>query len=164
VVVIPIELTPSQSTDGVISIRGQMDIGVCEDICIPMSVDLTADLPNSGAPDAAIQASLANRPTPAAKAGLRSATCSIEPISDGLKFSAKFDLPSQGGSEVVVFELPDKSIWIDEAQSSRSGRQLTASTDFVPPEGGPFALARSDVRMTVFGSNGAVDIQGCAAG
>ncbi|MGR3291306.1 MAG: protein-disulfide reductase DsbD domain-containing protein [Paracoccaceae bacterium] len=164
VVTIPIELTPRQANGGPIQIRGQMEIGVCEDICVPMTVSLRVDLPQSGAPVAAIIASLAQRPTSAVKAGVRSVTCDIQPISDGLRVSATINLPNQGGREIVVFELPDQSIWIDESKSSREGRYLTAITEFVPASGTPFLLSRSDIRMTVFGKNGVVDIQGCTAG
>jgi len=164
VLIIPVELTPTQSNSGPIAVRARMDIGVCEDICVPMSVDLQADLPNSGDIDPAITASLEHRPTSASQAGLRSATCTVEPISDGLRVSAELNLPKQGGDEVVVFEVSDQSIWIDEAQSSRKGRNLTAVTELVPPNGQPFLLAGSDIRMTVFGKNGAVDVQGCTTG
>jgi DsbC/DsbD-like thiol-disulfide interchange protein len=164
VVVIPVELTPVQSASGPIAVRARMDIGVCEEICVPMTVDLRADLQNAGDIDPAITASLDHRPTGASQAGLRSATCTVEPISDGLRISAELNLPKQGGDEVVVFELPDQSIWIDEAQSTRKGRRLTAVTDVVPPNAEPFLLARSDIRMTVFGKNGVVDVQGCTGG
>ncbi len=163
-VVVPIELTPGHAVDGTISVRGQMDIGVCELVCIPMSVILEAELPNSGQRDPAIKASLANRPVAAETAGLRSAKCSVEPISDGLRISAELNLPDQGGDEVVVIELPDQSIWIAETQSVRKGRYLKAVTDLVPANAAPFLLTRSDIRMTVFGSNGTVNIQGCTAG
>ena len=163
-VVIPVELTPQNSNAQTISMRARMDIGVCEEVCVPMTVNLQAELPASGSSEPSIQASLAHQPTTAKTAGLHSATCTVEPISDGLRVSANFDLPDQGGAEIVVFELPDKSVWIDEAQSTRSGRHLTAITDFVPPSGAPFLFNRSDLRMTVFGSNGTVDIQGCTAG
>ncbi len=164
VVVIPVELTLGNDHTGPISVRASMDFGVCEEICVPMSVDLAAELPVSASVDHTITASLRHLPVTAASAGLRAATCSVEPISDGLRISADLDLPTQGGKEVVVFELPDQSIWIAESQATRNGRHLTAVTDLVPANGAPFMLSRADVRMTVFGENGTVDVQGCTAG
>jgi len=163
VVVIPLELTPT--SPGVpITLTGKLDIGVCSDICLPMSVDVLAELPSSGTPDAAIDASLAHRPASAADAGLRSAKCSVEPISDGIRVTADLNLPAQGGDEIVVFELADQSVWIAEAQSTRRGAVLAAVADFVPANAAPFPLDGSQVRMTVFGSKGVVDIQGCTIG
>ncbi len=163
VLVIPIEITPGQFPNDPIVVRVRLDIGVCEDICVPMNAELQAELPLSGKQDPAILASLANRPKNALRSGLTSAVCKIEPISDGLRISAELNMPNQGGNEIVVFELPDKTIWIDEAQSTRDGRRLTAITDLVPANGKPFMLVRSQVRMTVFGKKGAIDIMGCSA-
>lgn len=161
---IPVELTPASPGSGPISLSGKMDFGVCEEICVPVSISFQADLPASGAPDPAIRASLANRPVGADRAGVGKVTCNIEPISDGLRLSARIDMPAQGGKETVVVELPDKSIWVAEAVSTRNGRNLTAVTDLVPPGGAPFFLDRSTVRFTVLAQGGAVDISGCSAG
>lgn len=164
VVVIPLELTPDSLGAGTIQLRGTMEFGVCEEICVPMSVRVEANLPNGGGVDSSIQRSLANRPKSAAAAGIRAAICKVEPISDGLRLTAGIDLPPLGGKEVAVVELPDRSIWISEATTKRVSGHLSATVDMVPPNGQPFALARSDVRISIFGAKGAIDIQGCKAG
>ncbi len=161
--VIPIEFTPTGSAQDVISLIGKMELGVCADICAPMTVSFQADLLPSGAPDKTIRASLANRPVNAAQAGVGNVTCSIEPISDGLRLNASVEIPKQGPDEVVVIELPDQSIWIAEATSTRDGPVLNTMTEMVPPNGAPFQLSRSDVRITVLGDHKAVNIQGCSA-
>ncbi len=161
--VIPIEFTPTGSAQDVISLIGEMELGVCSEICAPMTVSFQADLLPIGTPDKMIRTSLANRPINAAQAGVGSVTCSIEPISDGLRINASIELPKQGPDEVVVIELPDQSIWIAEATSTRDGRFLNAMTEMVPPNGAPFLLSRSDVRITVLGDQKAVNIQGCSA-
>ena len=122
VVVIPIELTPGPDHSGPITLRGRMDFGVCEEICVPMSVKITADLTNSGARVATIDQALANQPRPAIAAGVGSVTCAIEPISDGLQLTASIEISPLGGHEVAVVELPDRSIWISEATTSRTGK------------------------------------------
>ena len=163
VTVVPIELTPKGDGQGTIALRGEIEIGVCQEICVPMVVRIRADLEQSGTPDPAIQASLAKRPATATEAGVRSVTCAIEPISDGLRITALIDIADLGDGEFAIFELPDKSIWIGQAQTSRRGRILSAIVDFVPANGAPFLLDRSKVRITVLGESGAVDIQGCSA-
>ena len=163
-VVIPIELTPKQSGGGEIILHGQMEIGVCLDVCVPMAVTIKGAFAQGGTPDPLITASLKHHPISADSADVRSTTCRIEPIDDGLRIAATINLPKQGGDEIVVFELPDPSIWIAESTTTRKGRQLTATTELVPANAAPFMLSRSDIRMTVFGKNGTVDIQGCSAG
>lgn len=164
VTIVPIELTPKGNDQGTIALRGEIEIGVCRDICVPMVVKIRADLPQSGSPDAEIQASLADRPATASEAGVRSVTCDVESIADGLRITARIDLPDMGPEELAIFELPDKSIWISQAQTTRRGRNLSSIVDFVPANGAPFLLNRSDVRITILGARGAVDIKGCSAG
>ena len=163
VTIVPIELTPKGNDQGTIALRGAIEIGVCREICVPMVVNIRIDLPQAGLPDAEIQASLANRPATASEAGVRSVTCEVESISDGLRITARIDIPDMGSEELAIFELPDKSIWISQAQTTRRGRNLSAIVDFVPANGAPFLLNRSDVRITILGERGAVDIKGCSA-
>ena len=68
-VVIPVELTvPDAGAPA--RLRGGVLIGVCQDICVPMSFDFDAILPVSGARDRAILAALADRPKTQAEAGI----------------------------------------------------------------------------------------------
>lgn len=161
-VVIPIEFSP-HSKAATIALKGRVDLGVCNDICLPMSVAFSANLPpNVDKPDPLIRAALEKTPMPAAKAGVKSVTCSIEPIPDGLRVIATITLPSTGRGEVTVIEAPDQSIWVSEATTKRSGNTLTATSEMVPPSNAPFLLERSKIRITVIGSNRAVDILGCS--
>ena len=158
-VVLPLELTPS--TPGTpIMLQGRMELGVCHDICMPMSLELHAELPARPDPEP-IRAALAARPTSAAQAGVGRVTCTAEPISDGLRLTAEIPLPPMGGEEVVVVELRDPAIWISEAEVTRQGNSLFAVADLVPEAAAPFALDRSSVRFTLLSGQKAVDIRGC---
>ena len=158
-VVLPLELTPERA-DSPIRLRGTVQLGVCQDICMPMQLQVRADLPATPRP-APIRAALADMPRPAAAAGVGRVTCTVDPIADGLRLTARIDMPSLGPGEVAVFELPDRAIWISEAEVSRNSGQLVAAADMVPENAAPFALDRSTVRITVLGAGGAVDIRGC---
>ncbi|MFC2970399.1 protein-disulfide reductase DsbD domain-containing protein [Acidimangrovimonas pyrenivorans] len=161
-VVLPIEVTAADPSKPV-ALKAKVDIGVCRDICVPVALNLSADLAGKGAPDPAIRKALAAQPEPARKAGLTSAACAVEPIADGLRLTAQLDLPAQGGDETTVFELPDKTIWISQATTRRTGKHLTATADLVPATGAPFALDRSKVKITVLGAGKAVELLGCPA-
>ena len=128
---------------------------------MPISVRVAADLDNAGQSDARIEAAMNARPDTAREAGLRSATCQIEQIKDGLRVIAALDLPPLGPGEIAVFEHPDKSIWVSEASVRRNGRTLRAVTEMVPPSNAPFILDRSQIRITVLGAGRGVDIWGC---
>lgn len=160
--VLPMEVIPVDASQPV-RLRAQVDLGVCEDICIPASLSLDALISGPGAPDATINAALADRPLSARQAGLGDIGCAVDPISDGLRITAMMDLPAGGGRETVVFESGHADVWVSEASASRSGNRLTASAEMVPPQGTPFALDRSGVTVTVISDSRAVEIRGCPA-
>lgn len=161
--VLPITLTPG-APGAPIALRAQVQIGVCDDVCIPYRFTIDTALPAGGATDPAIRAALADGPVSATAGGLRALACRIEPTADGLRVIATLDLPATGTPETLVFELPDPDIWISQSEVTRDGTRLVAAADLVPPSGAPFALDRSALRLTVIGSGRAVDIAGCPAG
>lgn len=159
---LPIEFTP-QDAAAPIRVRADVELGVCDEICVPMSLDLSGDLAPGGAPVAAIREALADVPEPAAAAGLSAARCDAEPIRDGMRLTSRLTLPPVGPDEVAVFELPDQTIWVSPAETRRDGGELQATADLVPATAKPFAVNRSDIRITIFGGSGrVVELQGCA--
>ncbi|MBQ1203724.1 MAG: hypothetical protein IIX61_08005 [Loktanella sp.] len=146
-----------------ININGQVQIGVCDDVCIPVTLDFSALLPPAGAADPAILAALQDRPMTRTEAQVGTVTCRIAPISDGLQVVTTITMAPAGAEEVVVIEASDPQIWVSEPQVSRQGGSLTAVVDMVHLSGAPFALDRSGLRFTVLGDDKAVDIRGCTA-
>ena len=159
-VVLPLEVVPLDASKPV-ELRAGVDLGMCNQICMPAAVQLFAVL-DAGRPDAAIKAALKAQPVGGKAAGLRAISCEVAPIADGLRLTAVLDLP-QRGAETVVFETSDSGMWVGEAESERAGSRLIASVDLVPTSGAPFALDRSGVVVTVLGAGGSVEIAGCPA-
>ncbi len=155
--ILPIEMTP-ESRGGAISLRADVEMGVCFDICMPMAVRLSAELPASGPVDPRIRAALDRVPRPSGV----TARCAVEPVSDGMKVTATMAMPVMGPREMAVFEHPDQTVWVAEAEEFRRGNLLTAVTEMVPANNRPFSLNRSQIRITVLGGGRAVDIQGCS--
>jgi DsbC/DsbD-like thiol-disulfide interchange protein len=163
VVTIPIAFTPA-TPGSPIAVSGQIDIGVCEEVCVPMTLSVKAALSEGAAStDPVIAAALADAPMGASQAGVGAVTCAVEPISDGLRVTARIDMPKLGAGEAAVMELADPRIWVSEADLSRDGDTLTAVAELVPPNAAPFALDRSTLRFTVIADGRAVDIRGCTA-
>jgi len=163
-VVIPLHVTPGRAGKPV-RLRAKLSMGVCADVCLPHSVqiDTLLDSPDPS-PTPAIVAALANTPFDAGEAGVRAATCSVRPSDYGMQIEARVTLPHTGGTEVAVIEPGIPGVWVSEAATSRQGDTVVAISDMVHPEGGAFAIDRSDVRITILGGNYAVDVQGCTAG
>lgn len=160
--VLPVELTPKQA-DRPIVLRAKVDLGVCDQVCLPATLTLAADLDGPGTRPAAITRALARGPQSASQAGLTAASCTVEPITDGLRLTAHLTLPPLGGKEVTVFELPDASTFISGATTTRDGRNLTAVADVMPARQ-PFLLDRGALTITVLGKGRAVELHGCPAG
>lgn len=146
---------------GPIDVSGRIEIGVCEDVCIPMSFPINARLDSEGLEDPVVRAAFANRPKSANEAGVRSISCRVEPIADGLRVTARIALGPLPGTETAVFETNLPDVWVAPAEVSRSGNMLEATTEMVPANAKPFALDRSKLRITVIGTDQAVDIRGC---
>lgn len=158
-VVLPVELSPRQAGQPLV-LNGEIQLGVCQDICVPATLSIHANLP-AKSDSAPIKAALAARPQNARAAGVGAVTCRVEPLSDGLRLTARIPVKALGGDEVAVIELSDPSIWISESQVSRQGRYLVAVSDMVPADAAPFSLDRSTVRITLLSDRRAVDIRGC---
>jgi hypothetical protein len=119
----------------------------------------------------AISAALADQPIAAAAAGVDDVLCSAQPISDGMRLTARIPLPANAAPapaitpaippETVVIEHSAPAIWVSAALTQRSGEWLVSLVDLVPPQAKPFDLRGQDLRITVLTDGAAVDIQGC---
>ncbi|WP_299969821.1 protein-disulfide reductase DsbD domain-containing protein [uncultured Roseobacter sp.] len=162
--VIPLHMR-TRDADAPVHVQLTMDLGICSDICIPHRLTFDETLaPPDTRPTPAIAAALAQSPFSAREAGVTAATCRVQPTQDGLQIEARVTVPPAGGEEVMVIEpgLPD--IWVSEPDTRRSGGELIAVSEMIHVDGGPIALDRSAVRLTVLGSEHAVDIRGCDRG
>lgn len=162
--VLPLRLTPRQGGQP-IRLRAEVEIGVCRDICVPVTTDLAQDLTaDRGAPDPQIAAALAARPYTASEAGVTGVTCRIEPIEGGLRVRSEVDMPVMGRDEIVVLETDNPSLWVAQSESRRKGSRLSSQTDIFHVEGKGFLLDRAALRLTILSGGDAVDIRGCPAG
>ncbi len=158
-VVLPITITPKSSAAPV-HLKGKIDLGVCENICVPATLHIDSGLPARATPEP-IRAALAAQPRTAKSAGVGRVTCHADPITDGLRLTVNVDVSSLGTSEFAVIELPDPTIWVSEATVARATNSLSAVSDLVPPNAAPFMLNRSQVRITLLSENQAIEINGC---
>lgn len=163
-VVLPIALAP-RDAGGPITLRAEINLGICSDICIPHQMRLEAVIDRGNTkPTPVIAAALAARPYSAKEAGVKAATCAVRPTADGVEIEARIALPSAGGEEVVIIEPGQPGLWSSETAARRSGGTLTAVGEVMAADGSPLSLDRSAIRITVLGKKHAVDIKGCAPG
>jgi DsbC/DsbD-like thiol-disulfide interchange protein len=162
-VVIPLHIQP-RSVGRPVRLRGEMDLGVCSDVCVPHRIDFDTTLDAAAStPVPALAAALAQAPFSRREAGVVAATCALRPLTNGMEVTVRVQMPSSGGAEVAVIEPNIPDVWTSEAETNRSGNWLSATSQMMHTSGRPFAVNRSAMRITVLGSRHAVDIQGCTA-
>jgi DsbC/DsbD-like thiol-disulfide interchange protein len=158
-VVLPVEITPADPSRPV-SLRADMELGVCNDICMPATLELGADLTGPGAPDGLITAALAAQPRPATEAGLTALHCEFTPTGDGLRVTARLHLPAATSPETVVME-PGGSLWVSDTEVRREGNELIAVAEMEPPRGTPLSFDPAKLRLTVLSATEALEVTGC---
>ena len=111
-----------------------------------------------------IAAAIVDRPQTAAEAGVRAVTCALTPDAKGMRLRATLDMPATGSSEMIVVEPGNPTIWASEMKTWREGGTLIATGELASNSGEVLAIDRSALRLTVLGSDRAVDIRGCTSG
>lgn len=160
-VILPLTLTPRRPGQPM-TLDVTIDLGVCSDICLPQSLQLSALLGNTGSkPDPTIAAALAARPYSGSEAGVKSATCSLRPTAQGLTIETHLRLPSAGGKETVVIEPGAAGLWMSATDSTRQGDTLISRGELIADNGTALALDRSAIKITVIGKKHSVEVKGC---
>lgn len=159
-VTIPVEIFPNDA--GEIRLSGSINIGVCDEICVPVNLEFDTLLPLAAPRDAAITAALMNRPMTTSEASVGTVTCTLIPTSGGMQITTRTAL-SQHGPEEIIIETSDPYVWVSEPDVTRTATHITATSDLIHVDGTSFAVDRSGIRITVLGQDRAVDIQGCTA-
>jgi DsbC/DsbD-like thiol-disulfide interchange protein len=158
--VLPIELQ-AERVGAPILLEAELDLGVCETVCIPAQVSISAEIAGPDAMDPRIRDALARRPLAEEAAGVDEVACEFTAIDDGMRLDARIEMPRIGANEVTLVEAGDPGIWVSEPQVARRGEALHVRADLVPPPGTALLLDRSALRFTVLGQSHAVDIRGC---
>jgi len=161
--VLPVEVM-LQDAGAPARMTGQVQMGICEEICVPVLLPFDATLPADGRRNPSIVAALVDRPRTAQEAGVGDVSCTLAPNDDGLEVTAQITMPALGSHEDVVIEAGDQQVWVSEPETRRDGQTLYATSDMIHVNGGGFAVNRSEMRITIIAGNQSVDIRGCAAG
>jgi len=153
-VVLPIKVTPKTAED--ITLRTTVRFGVCDEICLPVMLDLTTVLPASQTTGTEpIELALNSRAIPAAEAGVHSVACELNKTSDGYSISVSMSAPEPDATEALVIEASDPLVWISEPVLTRDGTALRAEAAVSAH------VDASDLRLTLIDQLSAIDIQGC---
>jgi DsbC/DsbD-like thiol-disulfide interchange protein len=137
-----------------LDIRLQVELGLCENICVPARLALHAPDPGPG-PVPAISAALAAEPR---RLDIRPA-CRTRELPDGLRLA--LDLPQQDVTLAAVEVTGRPEIWVSGAELRASAEGTRAVVEMAGPGSGPLALDPDSVRLTWVSDGGAMETLGC---
>lgn len=159
--VLPLELTPARPGRP-IALRGRIEIGVCQDICIPVSLSLDAALRGAGQADDAISSALSRGVEPVSP--VRRAVCTMTPSARGADLTVRMTVPRLGRTETVVIEWPDGRAWVADSHTRREGGDLVARAQLRGDRGHGMMLDRSALAFTLLSDSRMAWHQGCSGG
>lgn len=159
-VVIPV-IVPTDNATAKLPFSGKMEIGICKDICVPVALDFSTFLIPSGSDASRVRASLNSLAVPRTKAGVDKVSCSFARSETGMTIAANITLPKNAGITFAAVEAADPMIWIGEAKLFRKGNSLIIEADMEHANGRAFSIARSEITITLFGENRAIELSGC---
>lgn len=141
-----------------ITVKAQIDLGLCENICVPGQLNLMAPKARALA-DPAIRKALEAEPV---RLQDRPA-CHVTPITDGLRVLIGLPGPDATLAAVELTDRPD--VWVSGADLVQGPEGPQAAVEMVGPTGQPFALDHNQLRLTVVSGQGAgasaVEMLGC---
>ena len=153
-VVFPIIVQPRNKNK--VKLVGQIEIGVCKEICIPVSLSVSAKLPLSGPKDTRIEDAIQTQP----KLGVGKILCKFSPIADGMRLSLTLLHPSHDIRDATI-ELGNSNLWIETPKAEQVGGQIQITANILTPTGNPVLVVRGDVITTIFGANTVTEYRGC---
>ncbi len=162
--VLPIRFS-AKSRHKAINANASLEIGVCKEVCMPVSTNVSALLnENEGADRFLIELALAEQPEHQHEAGLADFDCQISRTEDGFGVTATFQPPQQFGDHIMaIVEASNPALWVAPATVGRSGGQVEIKTTAVSYGVQVDELHPREIRMTLIGKDRAIDIQGCDA-
>ncbi|WP_347834618.1 protein-disulfide reductase DsbD domain-containing protein [uncultured Planktomarina sp.] len=155
-VIFPLQLSLDNTAD--ITLIGRIEIGVCRELCIPVTLDLSTQLSAQAPVDALIKAARAAVPKP----GTGPITCMFSPAEDGMELKIILPAPERSFDHAAI-ELDNPRLWVNTPRLERQEGQLSVTANIMTPTGQPMAIGRDGVTTTLFAPSGAVEYHGCSA-
>jgi DsbC/DsbD-like thiol-disulfide interchange protein len=154
----------AEAPDQPIEVRLTLDYGVCADICVPESVELSLTIAPDAAPAGAVDiaAARAAAPTPGAAVGAVAA-CSVRGAGAARRFEGMVRTAGSPlrDAPVLVVEGPSGA-WFSETETRLDAGGVVRAEGEVHLDDANAWIARDALRLTLIGPDGALEFRGCA--
>ncbi|MDO5641916.1 MAG: protein-disulfide reductase DsbD family protein [Paracoccus sp. (in: a-proteobacteria)] len=149
--ILPFTVAPSDPSLPV-GISAGVSFGLCENICIPASLDLIAPAA-AASPDPVIEDAMALAP----RLSEALPACEISEIEDGMSLTL---IAPETGADIAVEYEGGRDIWVSSPEIDSGRGELRV--DLVAPSGRPFPVDPGAVVITLIEASGATEFRGCA--
>ena len=161
-VILPIEFTPLNLSK-VIKPKLKITLGVCEDLCVPISRVLRTKLrPSKTTIDQEIITYYNLLPKWVSKAKIKHITCGVETRNNSLVFESNIEMVSKiFNVKAVAIELNQSKVWFDIPIFRAINSSLQVIAEIQNFDEGPLILDRSNIIITVLGDHKSIYFKGC---
>jgi DsbC/DsbD-like thiol-disulfide interchange protein len=153
-VIFPLQLSVGDAAE--MTLIGRIEIGVCRELCIPVTLDLSAQLSSQAPVDLLIETARATVP----KFGADQITCAFSTAEDGMELKIVFPSPRRAFDNAAI-ELDNQRLWVNTPKLEPQDGRLVVTAQIMTPTGQPMAIGRDGVTTTLFAPDGAIEYRGC---
>ena len=160
--VLPMIITPQDPKKNV-ELNLNADIGICDTVCVPAELSMTATLlPKHTKRQAKVVAALASQPQSPKAVGAKDVICDFSMSQGEVLVSVDLSLPILGRREVIILHYADPDVWVQNKIAERRGNILSGSGIIHHTAGTMAAIDRSKIALSVVSETTAADVGTCA--
>jgi len=161
-VLLPLEVTPID-TSKPIKLEIQADIGLCEDVCIPVTLNVSYfATPGQNQENYEILGAILSEPIKSDDIGFQSPQCIIKNGELIMEFNEKNVKTGIENIELFVIEVGSSVFYVNSKKAYVFDDRITVSTKNSVETELPGVISRERIKTTIIGSNQSLEFVGCS--
>ena len=161
-VLLPLEVTPID-TSKPIKLEIQADIGLCEDVCIPVTLNVSYfATPGQNQENYEILGAILSEPIKSDDIGFQPPQCIIKNGELIMEFNEKNVKTGIENIELFVIEVGSSVFYVNSQKAYVFDDRITVSTKNSVETELPGVISRETVKTTIIGSNQSLEFVGCS--
>ena len=161
-VLLPLEVTPID-TSKPIKLEIQADIGLCEDVCIPVTLNVSYfATPGQNQENYEILGAILSEPIKSDDIGFQPPQCIIKNGELIMEFNEKNVKTGIENIELFVIEVGSSVFYVNSKKASVFDDRITVSTKNSVETELPGVISRETIKTTIIGSNQSLEFVGCS--
>ena len=161
-VLLPLEVTPID-TSKPIKLEIQADIGLCEDVCIPVTLNVSYfATPGQNQENYEILGAILSEPIKSDDIGFQPPQCIIKNGELIMEFNEKNVKTGIENIELFVIEVGSSVFYVNSQKAYVFDDRITVSTKNSVETELPGVISRERIKTTIIGSNQSLEFVGCS--